>query len=451
MKGHFLAEMDRILGHAGSVRRDLLKGAAGSMVIKLSSTMLGLVLSVILARQLGAQMYGIYAFALSLVNVLVAPIQTALHNLVVRDIAKFEQNADWGALRGLWQRANQSVVGAVAALSIIGTVVVAFSVPDTVRGAEPYRSATLTWGFAVVALIALTEVRGATLCGLNHTVQGQLPDRLIRPLAFSVLLIGAYLSGMALDPSLAMILHATAAGLALFTSVGLLHRAMPAQARDANAQYRDKEWFASAAPLALLGGLQIFTQQTGVLALGLVATDVDAGNYRVAMQGATLVSFTLMAMNLVIAPQVSRSVHGGDVQKLRQVLAWTTRAVFLAALPVGGTLILFGEPVLAWVFGEEYRPANVPMGILCVGQLVNAATGPLSVLYNMSGNERPLTRAVALFAVINVAATFGLANLLGMVGAAVAAAFSMGMLNVWLWYRAKRHVGVRPNLLGYWH
>ena len=69
-------------------------------------------------------------------------------------------------------------------------------------------------------------------------------------------------------------------------------------------------------------------------------------------------------------------------------------------------------------FGAEYSAAYLPLVILSIGQLVNAGTGSVAYLLNMSGHEQDTMRVYFVAALVNAVLNFILVPKYGMFGAA---------------------------------
>ncbi len=91
------------MGSSTSLRGRLVRGGLGSLALKLASTALGFILVILLARSLGPEGYGVYAFVFAIVSLLAIPTQLGLPQLVVRETAKAQAAERWGLMRGLWR------------------------------------------------------------------------------------------------------------------------------------------------------------------------------------------------------------------------------------------------------------------------------------------------------------------------------------------------------------
>ena len=422
----------------------LLRGGAASLLLKAGNAAFTLGVAAALARALGPEGYGIYAFVFSILTILSIPAQGGIPKLIVREVAKYQVREEWGLMRGVLRRANQTVF-ALSLLLVAGSiVVVSFFRPAVLSDTHVL---TFGWGLLLVPLIALGNVRGATLRGLRQVVRGQLPEMFVRPgLLFLLAVIAAV--AFTIGPQHAMALHVGAAAAAFLVGVVMLRRAIPAEVRAAEPRYETRAWAASVIPFALLATAALANQQTDVLMLGLLSTNANVGLYKMAVQASGLVPFALQAMNMVIAPHITRLYHQNDQARLQRMITTSARLILLAALPAALLLIFFGEPILGLLAGAEYRSAHVALAILCVGQLVNAALGPVGLLLNMTGHERDTLLGFAIAAACNITLNLILIPRAGIEGAAAAGAISMTVWNVILYVHVRRKLQLRTSAFG---
>lgn len=196
----------------------------------------------------------------------------------------------------------------------------------------------------------------------------------------------------------------------------------------------------TAAPLAWVLGMNVVLTHTDVVLLGLLSDTSDAGVYRVAAQLAALASLPLGAVNLVLAPRISAAFAANQTDTLQSEVTHASRYVLLLTLPVVAAIVLAGS-VLLGLFGAEFVSAALPLAILAVPQLLNAATGTAGYLLVMTHYERQAAVIFGLAATLNLVLNLLLIPRFGMTGAAVASAIALLTLNVglawgaWVWVR----------------
>ena len=203
---------------------------------------------------------------------------------------------------------------------------------------------------------------------------------------------------------------------------------------------------ASLLPLTLFVGLKLLDSQVSILFLGVWATTEEVALFRVAATGAGLVAFGLTAVNMALAPQVARLYQAGEIEKLQRVITLSTRAVAIISFPVALLFIVWGEPIVSFVFGDEYVKAAMALGILCVGQLVNASAGSVGLVLNMTGNDKLTFIAALLALLINSVLAIILIPMFGLIGAAISFSVSISVWNIFLVVATKWKVGINTFL-----
>jgi len=422
------------------LRSELTRNGIGSLVLKVAYVLLSFAITVTLARALGADGYGVYAYVYALVSMLAIPAEFGLPNLLVRETAKAFAKQEWGMIQGVWRWAGR-ITAILTAILILGA-----GVAVVIWGNQFGREQLLTmiWGLALVPLVALSQLRGAALRGLHRVVQGQLPEQVLLPGFFLLFILGAVFIFPigSFTPAMAMALQATAAALAFIIGAWLLWRTTPAEVRGAKAVYEGRRWLASTLPLAFIGGMQFINHRTSILILGLFADSGQVGIFRVADQMSLLISLGLQAMNMVVAPQFARLYAVGDKKLLQKLATTSARVVFFLTLLVVAAFLLLGKPFLRLVFGAEFVPAYVPLSILAIGQLANSATGSVGVLLNMTGHEQETARGMTVAAIGNVFLNLILVPLWGIIGAAIASTVTLTAWNILLWLAVRRRLNI---------
>ncbi len=441
----FANRLRSFCGGQGSLRRHLTQAAAGSAALALSSKLLMLLTSVLLARWMGAEGYGVYATAMALVLLLTVPTGLGLPTLVVRLLASYRMQQQWGLMRGLLVRGNQTVLGASLVIALIAAAAI-WGLGD--RLGVSHKTVYLL-ALALIPLTALGAMRSAALRGLHHVVLGQLPENLVMPGLFVALLAAWGATGSALSPQTAVGLRLGAVFIAFLVGAWLLLRRLPSQVRVAAPSYDMANWARSAGPLLFLGGMSIINTQTDVLMLAAMQGADSAGVYQATARGAELVAFSLAIANMAIQPTISRLYAAGEMQRLQRVITTAARGTVALALPAALMLSLFGRPILGLVFGNEFERGALCLAILCGAQVINAGAGSVGNILNMTGHERDAALGLALGAFTNVVLNAILVPVWGIEGAALATGMSLVVWNVFLVIRLRRRLSLDSTALGF--
>jgi O-antigen/teichoic acid export membrane protein len=420
-------------------------GAGRSAVLtfglRLVSTGLAFATSILLARLLNLGGYGVYALVTEWLTFLAIPTALGMDRLMVREIAVYRAQGAWGKLHGFLRWGNLAVFSVSLFVAALGAAVVL----TFVRDHDGLRLSFLL-ALASLPLLSLTTLRQAAMRGFDHIVGGQWPELLLRPLLLLALSVLAWRLLPDFSAPWAVGASVTATLLAFSVGAWLLARVLRREAEPAAPSYELRAWLRTALPFLVISGMYVLNARTSSLMLGALESPTAVGLYVPAARGADLIALVLLAVNTAFAPTLARLFAQGKRAQLEHTVSRSTRLITLVSLPVALGFILFGGLFLS-LFGPEFAAARTTLTILSVGQLINAATGTVGTLLNMTGHERDVARAVGVSAVLNVALNALLIPRLGLEGAALATALSTLSWNVLLSVLVYRRLGFY-SLLG---
>ncbi len=413
-----------------------MRCASGSLIFKLTGMLLSVLLAVVLARVLGVENFGVYAFCMSMVQILSIPAMLGGQDLLVREMAACQACREFGLLQGILHWARQTSLRISCALALGGMGIVL-----TLLRHSPLKAPMLI-AMALLPLLARMQINCAALRGLQHVLLSQLPA-ILTPLAV-IIVIGLCGLTTAEQPSPELALAAQW-GVMLFFAIAAgyaLTRTIPRGAAHVPRTYDRSKWVRSCLSFVIAAGMQIIIREISLLLLGMLGSTTEAGLYRVAQRGAEMIPFGLMAVNMAIAPTVADLFSHGETARLQRLITRAMFAVLAFSLPVTLVLILGGKTILSLVFGPEFVQAYTSLVILCVGQFFNAFMGPVGLVLNMTGLERFTARGVIIAALTNLLLGLILIPRYGIVGAAAATACSVAVWNIVLAFWLYRKTGI---------
>lgn len=429
-------------GEQSSLKAQMIRGAMGTVVLKIVNMVLGFGTSLFLARALGAKEYGVYAYALSWALLLAVPPLVGLNILLVREVARYKALGDWGALKGFLRWSDRLVLLTSVVVALGFALAVCF-----LRRRFVLEVRIALWSAAtLIPPLSFLLLRQGALRGLGHVVEAQIPQMFVLPFLF---LLGAgalYLLHL-LSGVVAVWAWLGASLVALFLSLFLLWKYLPKRVRGALPVYSQREWLHSAFPLFLVGIANIVNQRISAIMVGSIIGPKAVGIFDVAMRGAAFVSFALLAVNMPLAPAIARLHALGDKERLQRLVTRGARVALLGALPVAFGMIFFGRWLLL-IFGQEFTSATTVLAILSTGQLVNVSMGSVAYLLNMTGHEKDTVVGVGAAALVNIVLNAWLTPLWGVNGAAAANAISMMTWNILLSWMVYKRIGIYSTALG---
>ena len=409
--------------------------------IRVANVLLTLATSVLLARILGIEEFGKYAFLNSLILIISIPARMGLPQLVLRETAYAKREEEFGKIRGIWRWATKTALGISLSITALVAVVVYFS-----RETFPDPLAAIL-ALALIPLISLGNLRSASLRGFGRVVTGQLPELLLRP-AFFVIVLAYFFwrqppQGMtAVDGILINAGSALAAFLVGTAMLVHIVRRMPSQEIE---PFGDRTLILSAMSLGLIAGLTAINNNLDIIMIRFWMSERAVGLYRPASAISDVAMFGAQIVTVVIMPRVASLFRGKEIDQLERLVrraTWFSTAFGISALVA---IFAFGSEMLSRLYGPEYAGAYWTLLILTLGQAVNASFGAAAALLNMSGLENRTLRAIAISISVNVVLNAILMNFMGINGAALATLLSVWCYKILLTRDIKRLLGVQTN------
>ena len=421
--------------HVDAERWSFMRSTITMMLVRIGGVSLAFLSSMVMARLLGAQGYGLYAYVMAIAAVLSLPAALGLPQYLVREATGHMA----GALRlRRWADHRVIVAGALMALMML---LAAWFTSDIERRCL----------FALAALIpllnALSEVRRSLLQANGLVARSQLAPLLFVPLAMLVGMAALWHFYARIEAWEVMVMTVAAAGLPFLVN-GLQLRALLTTAKGRESAHIPAVTTRAAMRFMWLGALYLLISRTDLIMLGIFSGDEDAGVYAVASRAADLVPLLLISANMVIAPRIADLYRNGELEKLQKLLTTAMRLIVIASLPL--TLLLFFGAgwLLPLFYGEAYADGALVLRLLVLAQFILVLGGPLGTTLEMTGNEKASLAVMAWVACLNIAMNALLIPVFAANGAAVATCASVIVGRILLWRKVRQLVTLRSTALG---
>lgn len=194
--------------------------------------------------------------------------------------------------------------------------------------------------------------------------------------------------------------------------------------RERNSVYKVKGFIKDSLPMFLSASMIVLLGWSDVIILGIYSNSEIVGIYSVILKIAAVASFTLQAIDSILAPKLSSAYHDGDMRLFKKLIKFSVLINFVFSSLIILGILIFKDFILG-VFGEGFYIASLALVILCVGQLFNAIGGPIGSVFQMTGHQRVFQNILIISFIINLTLNILLAPKYGINGVAVATAFSL--------------------------
>ena len=204
--------------------------------------------------------------------------------------------------------------------------------------------------------------------------------------------------------------------------------------------------FKTSFPMMLSAFSFIILGNIDTLMLGKFSTIQNVGIYNIALKIALVNSFVLVSVNTIVAPKISEFFWAGREKDFKKSIKFSSRLIFYFSLPILLAILFFPE-FLMGVFGEEFIIGKSALVLITIGQFVNAASGSVGNIMNMTGREKPFRNILVMASILSVLLNFLLIPMYGINGAAVANMVSVIFWNLTAVIYTKVKIGINSFYL----
>ncbi len=421
--------------------REVLKGASSAFAIRVLGTLIGFIVSVVVARLLGAEGAGVYFLAISIASVAAMVGRIGFDNTVVRFVASLASARDWAGVRFV----NGTASGVVAAASLLISVV--FFVGAKWLAVDIFGKPIMETPFRIAALsvlpLSLAMIQAESLRGLKSIPASQWIKTVLISLGTLAFL---YPLVRTRGANGAVAAYTIATAFTALIAWALWRRAFRHRCEPDSGVYEQrsvKRLFRSSWPLFGVALTGLVIQQAGTVFLGIWRTTDAVGVFNVASRIANLLLFPLIAMISIITPKFAEMHRQSDISGMQKLAVSSSRILTLFALPVSIGFIVASDWILS-LFGPSFAGGAIILQVLIVGVLVNAATGAVSEILMMTGHEDDCRNVNAAGAASLVILCVALIPVYGAVGAAIAVTIGVAIKNLLMVYMTHKRLGFWP-------
>lgn len=402
----------------------LARGASVTLVGRLVGRGLLLVVQILLARTLGAGLFGLFALGWILFQTVGLLASLGLDNGAIRFGSEY-----WGND----EKALGSVISRTIALSILSGLLVggAMFVTAPWLADQVFQKPAMTLvfrGFSIALLFfGVLRVASAATTVSQRMKFFVYSRELAQPAANFVLVVLFLLAGWSLTGAVVatILSFAAACVLALRYATFLFPSAHNSWQRSGPST---KQLLAFSFPTALTGTMTILVLRVDRLFVGYFGSPHDVAVYHVVTQILVLFTFTQIALNAKFSPMIAPLYQNHETTRLDALYKVSTKWGLYISLPFFLAFIFASREILKVGFGPEYSRGALVLVILLISTLVNVGTGPVGRLLVMTDRQNLWLGAIVGTLVLNILLSLLLIPRFSLIGAALASTISISCL-----------------------
>jgi len=408
--------------------KELFKQSGISGAGRFGNIFLRYLQTILITRLLGASDFGLYVLARNTSQMLavfgafgLGPTLTRLipHNVIANE-----------------EKVNGILKYGIGISLVVSICLTALLVPlsgwlAVVVFKQPELEEVLMWFSLSIPLQSMAQVAYGILRGHKRIAVRVVAENLIFPVV-SILTLGV-ISVMKLGVIAVVFSYIIAYGFTLAYSGYFVDQISGVFTRwskiDSSKKEVRKEVNRFAIPLLFSSSLDFVQKWADTFMLGILSTAMSVGIYAISVRMAAFIQIPLTAMNMIFGPMVAEISASGDHQRLADSYKLVTRTALILSLPIFCIIFLLPKEILL-VFGKDFPVGGDALVLICFGQIVNVSVGSTAQMLVQTGKARLHMYNSMVFLGLTILINWLLIPKYGIIGAAIANAVTLGVLNI---------------------
>jgi O-antigen/teichoic acid export membrane protein len=406
-------------------KSSLAKTFRQSFIISFIARFGQLAMSVLTARLLSPDGFGVFTFATGLALVVGRVGSMGWPTLMQRFVPRYVVAENWAMLRGLVQTASWLMLGLGL---IVGSMMVGLAYW---LGTQHH----LFYGVALAGILLpammLRYFYRNLLASLKAPNYGILLDELIPSFAMTLVLIVPFILPYRIisTPFSAIMAYIAASCIAVVFGIFLLRQKIPMQTKTVQPQYELRLWMITAWPAMVGITATLFMSKSDVLMLPALSSLDQVGYYGAALRLTYIQTAPVIVLSTVLISRISEAIAANRPKQAQRLFVFSLLFALGVSLPFALTLGLWPEAILTLIYGAEYMPAAPALTWLSIGQVGAAMNMSATAFMLMTGRQVRYGQITTVGLGLNLILNWLLIPKLGAEGAALATAVSVWSLN----------------------
>lgn len=408
-----------------------------SFLIRIGGQIMGFLLSFIIAHYYGAQGLGSFVLAITVLRIFTLLAKLGLDTTSVRFIASFAKQNKWKNI-SLFRRKTLVLLCITSVISSLIMYILSQNISLILNIKLQY----LQMASYFVLPMTFFVLHYQSLKGLKKIAEFSFFYRMSQA-TFTI--ISIYIISIFISDEIVPIYAYLSALLIVSVLSFISYKYWFIKSKKVNHEeiienLKIKDILKISIPLMFAQSVQFIMAWTDKLMIGNMLDPESVAVYGVAFRFSMIVSITLMAVNSIAAPKFAEKFAMNDTNSMAKIAIQSSKLIFWTTLPFAAILLIFPKFFMA-LYGTEFLVGFEVLRLLIIGRLINAFSGSVGNLMQMSGQQNSYMSILIIGAIINIGLNLLLIPKYGIDGAAYASIVSMSFWNLSMVYMVKKKFG----------
>lgn len=410
----------------------MLKSALNVLILKIIGTVLWLVYSILLARILTQDEFGLFFYIINFV-LLVTPISNyGYGNILLKTASVYYKEKKWNEFSNILLEARTITVLGSFFIILLLFIFWFYQINNPI---VTDLNVTILSGI-IIFLFSLMTIHRDTLRASDKILKGMLNTTVTRaflPLVI-ILIINVYYK---VDLEMALVVYCASLTLSVLVEVYWIRKITNKCNNKKKYLFKNRKnlglqlWIADIANTVL--------SKVDAFIIGLVLDLKSVALYIAAQRISILTLFIIDAVRIVIGPEISKVFEKKEITEYYKVISRSSALFSLAGIIGAVGSILLGYPILL-LYGENYTASYLILILLTIANMSFIIFGPVAVIMSMTNLQKQRAYITTISAGLLVVFSYYGAVLFNAAGVALGVVIAMwannGLLSYVIW---KKH------------
>lgn len=378
--------------------------------------LIGFLLSIVLARWLGAADLGLYRMVITVQGIAVLVATLGIPTALVKYVAEYKDNKDklsQTTTSGIISSVIFGIVTGILLYALSGTLAGIFHMPELARLLK-------ILAFAL-PFTSLLEALLGIFNGLRE-MKTFAYLMILRSLLMILFIIAFVRLGFGIEGAVLGIVFSVIGGcvFGLYRSRKFVHLNLQCFVQNA------KKLVLFGSQLFGANAVNVIANQTDIILVGYFLAATEVGYYSIAISLSMFLTLIPMAMQRITYPATSEYWSKNNHQALQIMIDKSMKYSACILLPLGLGVGFFSREIITTIFGGEFIYAALPLCILLIARVIRGGTiVPIGGSFSGVGRPDIALKLGAISAGTNIGLNILLIPRFGIVGAAIATTASL--------------------------
>lgn len=411
---------------------EIIRGSFSSFLIRIIGRIMGYVFVVFVTRNFGSGLIGMHALSITLLSIVTVVGKLGMNTAVMRFVAEYSAQRKWARVGDVYNRSLKILLPLNVALVLV-FFFNANGIAHYIFNKEYLAPFFKIIAFAIAPKVILLLHSGC-IRGIKKIKEYAFLENAAIPSIATVILI-VYLLFDRNNRYVSVLSYTASVYIVSIFSVYLWKRTMKLNRIalrskiDKDEKVAIKELFSVAFPMLFTHSLTTIMGWIDIIMLGIFRTESEVGIYHVVLKISLFTTIVLLAINSIAAPKFAELYGLKNMSGFEQIARRATKLLFWATVPIVIVIFAFPTKILGF-FGVEFKIGLHALLILTFGQFINAISGPVGNILQMTGHQKTFRNIIVIATVLNVVLNIILIPRYGINGAAIASLTSKIFWNI---------------------